>query len=161
MISGAWRLDHFLNLQSLSIRKAWRNLARRRRNVLATILDPAIGAGAFQLDLQLQHEISRLFFGVEDVGRAGRFFRTGFTDNGAIGNMPNLRISIPSIQRLAIEDLHPARMVFEIDRPRLISAQKGCHVRRALALAGSRSPLLCQYRQYFKKPEGSDDKRQD
>lgn len=71
--------------------------------------------------------------------------------------MPNLWISIPAIQRFAVEDLHPALMIVEIDRPRLILAQEGCHVGRALGLAATRGSLLGEQGQYLEKPECGDD----
>src|SRR5277367_1865934 len=45
--------------------------------------------------------------------------RARFPDDRAAFDMPNIRVAVPSVERLAVEDLGPAVVVVKVDRLRL------------------------------------------
>ena len=72
-----------------------RKLARLRRHESAAVLDAAVGAFAFELHLNLEHEVADLTALPDDVGRAGGMGVAGFADDGAVLDMPDVGWAVP------------------------------------------------------------------
>src|SRR5439155_19239617 len=85
---------------------------------LAAVLDAA-SAIALDLDLELQREVFRHEVPIHDVAVAARVGRRRFPDDGAVLDAPELRVAVPPLQALAVEQRHVALMVAKIHRARL------------------------------------------
>src|SRR5690348_332082 len=96
----------------------------QRRNE-AAILNAAIGIGSFKFNFQLQFKIGWLptlpnekCLTKRAGSRAGRRCRP-LADNRAIDHFPHVRISVPSVERGAVEHFGVAGALIKVDRIRL------------------------------------------
>src|SRR3984957_4680859 len=90
-------------------------LIRTRRSQRTPVLDAAIRTGTFQLHFHLKHEVGRLATLPDDVGRPRRVLSARLTDDAAILHVPYVAGPVPTIQRLAVENLRPAHVVVKVD----------------------------------------------
>src|SRR5882672_3963701 len=93
--------------------------------MVAAILQTAVGPASLQFHLQLQFEVRRFSTTPDDICGSGRMFGARCTDNRAILDVPDLRVSIPIFEGFAVEDLRPADMIVKIDWLGLNKAMEG------------------------------------